>query len=348
MDKPDQDHPKLGFRALANLLFITLTALILMLCLIVIQLRTDMALDFRNKALANLSILIITSFATIALLAYSRYETQLEATVAERTRELKDSMSLKKDIIDNSPLGMLMVSKEGVIEYASPSMRYIAGVRTEDDLLGLNILALPSTRESGLFGYFSMGLAGRPFDVDDIAYTSHTSGKKTIRHYRGVPLKDDGGEVKSLLLLIEDVTDKKKVESELKLIIDGASIPLFVIDPEHRVVLWNRSMEGLTGIRQENVIGTKDQWRAFYDEPRPTLADAIIDGKEGALQGQYDDVKKSKLIPGGYDARGWMMNSKRHLLMTAAPIYDREKNLIAAVETIHDITDLSAQEKRNL
>ncbi|MFH0862420.1 MAG: PAS domain S-box protein [Candidatus Altiarchaeota archaeon] len=348
MDTPAQKDKKLGFRALANLLFITLTALILILSLIAIEIRTDMGLDFRNKVLANLSIIIITAYATIALLAYSRYETRLEATVAERTRELKDSMSLKKDIVDNSPLGMLMVSNEGVIEYASPSMRYIAGVRTEEDLIGLSVLDLQSTRESGLFGYFSMGLAGKPFDVDDIAYTSHTSGKKTIRHYHGVPLKDEAGDVKSLLLLIEDVTDKKKVESELKLIIDGTSVPLFVIDPEHRVVLWNRAMEGLTGLRQANILGTKDQWKAFYDEKRPTLADTVIDGKEAAILGEYDAVKPSPLIPGAYYVRSWMMGGKKQVLMTAAPIYDRENTVIAAVQTIQDLSDIAADQEQGI
>ncbi len=46
-------------------------------------------------------------------------------------------------------------------------------------------------------------------------------------------------------------------------------VATFVVDADCRVVIWNRACERLTGLQAGEVIGTRDQWRAFYLEPRP-------------------------------------------------------------------------------
>ena len=48
-------------------------------------------------------------------------------------------------------------------------------------------------------------------------------------------------------------------------------VPTFVLDAEQRVLIWNRACERLTDIPAAEVIGTRDHWRAFYEEPRPCL-----------------------------------------------------------------------------
>ena len=52
-------------------------------------------------------------------------------------------------------------------------------------------------------------------------------------------------------------------------------VPTFVLDADQRVLIWNRACERLTGIPAHEVIGTRDHWRAFYDTPRPCLADLL-------------------------------------------------------------------------
>ena len=49
-------------------------------------------------------------------------------------------------------------------------------------------------------------------------------------------------------------------------IINGSPIPTFMIDREHVVTHWNIACEVLTGLLAREVVGTKDQWRAFYDK----------------------------------------------------------------------------------
>ncbi len=41
-------------------------------------------------------------------------------------------------------------------------------------------------------------------------------------------------------------------------------------------LLWNKACERLTGVPAEDMLGTRDHWRAFYDKRRPCLADLVL------------------------------------------------------------------------
>ena len=93
-------------------------------------------------------------------------------------------------------------------------------------------------------------------------------------------------------------------------IIDGSSIPSFVIDRQHRVIYWNTAIEALSGINRENVIGTDEHWRAFYQEKRPTMADLILDGASPAeIKSFYSNgYGKSRLIKGACEAEAFFQD----------------------------------------
>src|SRR5579859_414958 len=50
-------------------------------------------------------------------------------------------------------------------------------------------------------------------------------------------------------------------------------VPTFVIDPNRRVVIWNRACERLTGVSAAEVLGASRDWRAVDGEQRDCLAD---------------------------------------------------------------------------
>ena len=67
-------------------------------------------------------------------------------------------------------------------------------------------------------------------------------------------------------------------EEYLSQIISGSPVPTFVIDNNHIVTHFNKACESLTNIKAKDIIGTKDQWKAFYKKERPVMADFILDG----------------------------------------------------------------------
>ncbi len=126
-------------------------------------------------------------------------------------------------------------------------------------------------------------------------------------------------------------------------IIEGSPIPTFVIDREHKVIFWNRACEELTGCRSVEMIGTDKQYMPFYSEKRPVIADLIVDNDFDGLDKYYGkkQVQKSSVVEKAYEARDFYENlggRRRHLYFLAAPIYDENGQIIAAVETLQDVT----------
>jgi PAS domain S-box-containing protein len=138
----------------------------------------------------------------------------------------------------------------------------------------------------------------------------------------------------------ESLRQQKKFTENL---LENCATATFVIDPQHKVVLWNRACEELTGIAAATVTGTNDQWRAFYDHKRPCLSDLVLDGDLEILSEHYATYATSNLVPNGLHAEGWYQNlngKDRYITFEAAPVHDSKGNLVAAIESIQDITML--------
>lgn len=126
-------------------------------------------------------------------------------------------------------------------------------------------------------------------------------------------------------------------------VIEGSPIPTFVIDREHHVILWNRACVEMTGVDAKDMIGTDQQSFPLYKSKRPTIADIIIDSDMYALKQYYEtkDVQESKTVHGAYEATDFFSDlggKPRHLYFLAAPIYDTRGEIIAAIETMQDVT----------
>ena len=120
-------------------------------------------------------------------------------------------------------------------------------------------------------------------------------------------------------------------------------VPTFVIDPQRRVVIWNRACERLTGVAASEVLGTSLHWRAFYEKRRHCLADLVALGRQdqvGNLYPEHTAPEDSRL---GSSAENWCvmprLGNNLYLAIDAGPIHDEAGNLIAVVETLRDMTD---------
>jgi len=152
------------------------------------------------------------------------------------------------------------------------------------------------------------------------------------------------GEIKGFQHIARDVTEEKSVEEMLSKIIDGSPIPSFVINKQHKVTHWNTAIESLSGIRGQEIVGTDEQWRAFYTEKRPVMADLIADGASADEIGAYyhDKYRKSRLIDGAYEAEDFFPAISKHgkwLHFTASPIKNKGGEIIGAIETLRDVTE---------
>ncbi|MCX7816961.1 MAG: PAS domain S-box protein [Syntrophales bacterium] len=218
---------------------------------------------------------------------------------------------------------------------------------------------------------------GRPSDIVKGAYEArdfflNLGGRSRHLYFLAAPIYDEKGEIIGAIETLQDVTKERELELSLKEyasnlqkelernitlqktlegVIEGSPIPAFVINKSHRIIFWNKACEELTGYSAKEMLGTDLQYKPFYGEKRPVIADLIVDSDFEALDKYYGKkkVQRSAIIPGAYEAWDYYENlggKSRHLYFLAAPIYDEAGDIIAAIETLQDITRQRELEQR--
>ncbi len=138
--------------------------------------------------------------------------------------------------------------------------------------------------------------------------------------------------------------DRKFAET----LIEHSAVATFVLDTDHRVVIWNRACTELTGFPASQMIGTDNQWKPFYERKRPCLADIVLEADFSGLPDLYPMYGKSALSPSALYAEGWYQNlngKDRFILFDSGPVYGSKGELIAAIETLQDITERKLAEE---
>lgn len=291
------------------------------------------------------------------LIQNPKYE-QLEQRVRELEQELakhkhaekvfKENEERYRFITENSSDITLVSDDKGYYLYVSPSHKRLLGRGME--VLGRSIFEHihPEDVEQAM-GKFEYGLSS----VDLV--------KAEYRYYhpeRGYIWLESVGQRhhafnKNIRIVItsRDITKRKQAEEEmhqseekLSQIVYGNPIATFVIDQDHRVTHWNTACERLTGLSKERMSGSDDQWRAFYTEKRPVMADLVIEEfPERKIKQYYPNKwRKSSLIKYAYEVEDFFTDLGKQgkwLFFTAAPLFDHNGRVIGAIETLQDITE---------
>lgn len=118
----------------------------------------------------------------------------------------------------------------------------------------------------------------------------------------------------TVVATLTDLTERKRalaVQRHMQLalgqIIDGNPVPTFVINAHHEVTHWNKACAEITGVPAVELLGTNQQWRAFYPAERPVMADLVA---SGAIEAGFDNLyhglfKRSTVAVGAYEAEAF-------------------------------------------
>ncbi|RPJ66116.1 PAS domain-containing protein [Alteromonas sediminis] len=126
--------------------------------------------------------------------------------------------------------------------------------------------------------------------------------------------------------------------------------PAFVLDKNHTVTHWNPALEALSGVKAEEMIGTKNHWKAFYQSERPTMADIVLDDNTGVgIRQHYKNIYRDNPLDGeAYDAADYFEHlgeSGAYIMFSATKLKDSDGNTVGSLEIMEDMTEKRANVK---
>ncbi|MDO5836257.1 MAG: PAS domain S-box protein [Methanobacterium sp.] len=261
--------------------------------------------------------------------------------------DLRNSYLYNRSLIEVNIDPLVTIGSDGKVTDVNSATESVTGFSRED-IIGTDFsdyFTDPEKAEAGYRLVFEEGFV-RDYPLE----IQHRDGGVTPVIYNASVYRDENGDVLGVFAAARDITELKRAEknlsdsqSRLNSILEGTPIPTFVIDKNHQIIYWNKALEEISGILAQDVIGTQNQWKAFYDKKRPSMADMLVDGSKEKLHQWYGDkYKESKFLKEVYEAVDFlpaMGDGGKWLFFTAAPVKDSEGNLIGAVETLEDITE---------
>ncbi|OPY66693.1 MAG: Blue-light-activated protein [Syntrophorhabdus sp. PtaU1.Bin002] len=168
-------------------------------------------------------------------------------------------------------------------------------------------------------------------------------------------VRDEDGAIICYEGTAEDITNRERAEEQLRAahqqlldIIEFLPDGTFVIDKDKKVVAWNHACEEMTGVKKEDIIGQGDYAYAvpFYGERRPILIDYVTERSDQGREHYSAFRRKGNVLLGeAFLAR--LYNGKgAYLSGHASPLMDKYGNVVGAIESLNDVTELKRLESQ--
>ncbi|MGE5371461.1 MAG: EAL domain-containing protein [Solirubrobacterales bacterium] len=167
-------------------------------------------------------------------------------------------------------------------------------------------------------------------------------------------IQDMHGQLQYYYSFITDISLRKaaeqardQMERRLSNIVDFLPDPMLVIDQHGVVQIWNKSLEEITGVPADQVVGRGDYEYAlhFYGVRRPLMIDLILHPE------LRDTAEYSQLVSTGdiLIAENYCPKLKggqgAYLWGKASALYNEHGEIIGAIESLTDITERKLSEE---
>ncbi len=173
----------------------------------------------------------------------------------------------------------------------------------------------------------------------------HSYGKRWTLHAH--PVRNEKKELVGIVEIVTDTTKRQLMEEDLREseqrlsdIIDFLPDATLVIDNEGKVIAWNRAIEIMTGVKEEEMLGKGDYEYAlpFYGERRPILIDLALQNNP-EKEKLYTAIHRTEDIIFGESYTPKLAPGNVHLSATASVLRNSRGNIIGAIECIRNNTE---------
>lgn len=260
------------------------------------------------------------------------------------TEQKKDRAELERLslVASSNENGIVFTYPDGTIFWCNEAYTTLTGYPKEF-ILGKTPIEIGKCEHTNTEDFSKMltpFFKGEPFEVELI------HGKKDGSHFwsrtKGQPIFDEQGKVNQYFAMLEDISLKKRYDESLEIekskyqnIIANMNLGLLEVDLNDVITLSNNSFSEISGYSAEELKGKK-----AAELLMPTDSQKIIHSKNEIRTKGVTDSYEVKVL----DKKG----AKKHWLISGAPNYDLNGNVIGSIGIHLDITEQKTQEEQLL
>jgi len=227
---------------------------------------------------------------------------QLQHDIAERKLmedKLRESEQRLRFHFENSPLAVVEWDADFIVTQWSKEAEHIFGWKTRE-IIGKPIGSLNMIFEEDIpIVNHTMERLTTGFETVVISSNRNITKEKTIIEciWYNTILKDEAGKMSSVMSLVEDITERKKAENDLRKLssaVEQSPVSIVITDLEGNIEYGNPKVFEITGYKPSEILGKKPNLFKSGETPDETykeLWDAITSGNE--WQGEFHNTKKN-------------------------------------------------------
>lgn len=260
----------------------------------------------------------------------------------------RNPKNLTEIIFEYAPIGIATITRQGIFNSFNSKFLEIHGGKLKSEFIGLDALKFPFYKETGLDNFILKALDGQMFDTE-VSFTSSIGAKKSFRRYLGVPvLGPDGKTTETVLLMVEDITNQKRLEIDIQdylrklreeqsrflASINSLSLGFIIIDIKNNLLIKNKAADYILGLPhlggeiflKGDIIQIEERLKDHFD-----------------LRASYERCLEKKQV---IDVKEVKFDSKFLRIFLAPVILTRDsQEIIGAVILIEDITEAKILER---
>jgi two-component system NtrC family sensor kinase len=146
---------------------------------------------------------------------------QIIDNITEKKKKIENELARINDfntaIVENAPISICTIDKNGVFTSVNPAMlkSVDVGPDAKKKLIGFRWLENPYTIRSGLAEHIKKGLAGQPFNLKEFPFVTWGGNKNIFLDFNGFPMHNKDGKVSGIVLIVEDSTERVKMRNQI-------------------------------------------------------------------------------------------------------------------------------------
>lgn len=278
------------------------------------------------------------------------------AMLSERRKQADDLLAASerrfREFVDFLPQVVFEADLAGRLVFVNRAAYSMTGYQPEDLKDGVNVFQICHPSAHGQLRNNLRELTiGRPEVGHEYPIVRKDGTQFLGLVYSSLKQEPNGNLFRGIVI---DITERKHAEEALResekrlsQIINFLPDATFVIDLDGRVTHWNRAMEVMTGVPAKKILGKGDREYSLplYGCRCPILVDIAIEPTCGH-QNRYLKIDHKGDHVVGESFAPCLGEHGTYLWGMARALHDSEEQLVGAIESIRDISDLRQAENR--